>query len=219
MNKEYVINKIINEKIIVVTRGIYDEELLRLAYSMVNGGITMFEITYDPAEPRTKETIYQSAQCLKNTFGSSLTLGIGTVLNEELVDSAYKAGAEFIVSPNLNLGVIKKTKEYDLVSIPGCMTPTEICMADDAGADFIKLFPAGTLGLKYCKDVYAPIHHVRFIATVGITEQSFEDYLKIGFTGAGISSRLTDKKMRDLNRFDELTDRARRFVEIAKRYK
>ena len=103
--------------------------------------------------------------------------------------------------------------------MPGCMTPTEICAADEAGADFIKLFPAGTLGIKYCKDIYAPIHHVKFIATVGVTEETFRQYLDIGFTGAGISSMLVDKKLREAGNYAELTERAKRFVEIAKSYR
>ena len=64
-----------------------------------------------------------------------------------------------------------ETLALDMVSMPGCMSPTEIVAADKAGADFIKLFPAGTLGIKYCKDIYAPLHHVKYIATVGVTER------------------------------------------------
>ena len=103
-----------------------------------------------------------------------------------------------------------------MVSMPGCMSPTEIVAADKAGADFIKLFPAGTLGIKYCKDIYAPLHHVKYIATVGVTEETFVQYLKLGFTGAGISSQLVDKKCRKEGNYAELTRRAMRFVELAK---
>ena len=113
---------------------------------------------------------------------------------------------------------VKETLAQGLVSIPGCMTPTEICAADEAGADFIKLFPAGTLGIKYCKDIYAPIHHVKFLATVGVTEETFKQYLEIGFAGAGISSQLVDKKLRDAGNYAELTERAKRFVAIAKSF-
>ena len=128
--------------------------------------------------------------------------------------NAKEAGAKFIVSPNFNEKVVKETLAQGLVSIPGCMTPTEICNADEAGADFIKLFPAGTLGIKYCKDIYAPLHHVKYIATVGVTYETFEEYLKLGFAGAGISSQLVDKKCRETGNFEELTNRAKRFVEI-----
>ena len=84
--------------------------------------------------------------------------------------------------------------------------------------DFIKLFPAGTLGLKYCKDIYAPLHYVKYIATVGVTEETFRQYLEIGFAGAGISSMLVDKKLRAEGNYAELTERARRFTAIAEAF-
>ena len=218
MTKDEVIKKIEENKIIVITRGIYGEELKKLAAAMVEGGISCFEITYDQTDPNTKETIKENIQMLENEFGDSLTLGIGTVLTTDQVISAKESGAKFIVSPNFNINVVKETLKQGLVSMPGCMTPTEICAADEAGADFIKLFPAGTLGIKYCKDIYAPLHHVKYIATVSVTEETFEEYLKIGFAGAGISSRLIDKKVRGEGNYAELTRRAKEFVKIAKKY-
>lgn len=147
-----------------------------------------------------------------------LKLGVGTVLTTEQVHIAKEAGAEFIVSPNFNESVVKETLDAGLVSMPGAMTPSEICAADEAGADFIKLFPAGTLGIKYCKDIFAPLHHVKYIATVSVTEETFKQYLDLGFVGAGISSRLVDKKLREEGNYAELTRRAQRFVEIASKY-
>ena len=118
-------------------------------------------------------------EALDAKFQGKLLLGVGTVLNREQVRNAKEAGAKFIVSPNFSRAVVEETLEQELVSMPGAMTPTEICEADEAGADFIKLFPAGTLGLKYCKDIYAPLHHVKYIATVGVTEETFRQYLEI----------------------------------------
>lgn len=218
MSREEVIKTIEEKKIIVITRGIYGEELKKLAGAMVDGGISCFEITYDQTDPNTKETIKENIQMLNEAYGDVLTLGIGTVLTTDQVVSAKQAGAKFIVSPNFNEEVVKETLKQGLVSMPGCMTPTEICAADEAGADFIKLFPAGTLGIKYCKDIYAPIHHVKYVATVSVTEETFEEYLKLGFAGAGISSRLIDKKLREEGNYAELTRRAKAFVEIAKKY-
>ena len=218
MTKEQTIKELIEKKIMVVVRGIYGEELLKLATALQAGGIKCFEITYDPADPNTLEVIKENIKMLNNNFKDKLILGVGTVLNREQVINAKEAGAKFIVSPNFNKDVVEETINQKLVSIPGCMTPTEICEADNAGADFIKLFPAGTLGLKYCKDIYAPLHHVRYFATVGVTEETFEEYLNLGFSGAGISSQLIDKKCRDVGNDDELTRRAKRFVEIANKY-
>lgn len=218
MSREETIGRIEENKIIVITRGIYGEELQKLADALYEGGIRAFEITYDPADPYTLARTRKNIEMLDRQFKGDLLLGIGTVLTCEQVKNAKEAGAGFIVSPNFNEAVVKETLKADLVSMPGCMTPTEICAADEAGADFIKLFPAGTLGIKYCRDIYAPIHHVKFIATVGVTEETFRQYLELGFTGAGISSMLADKELREAGRYGELTKRAKRFVNIAKSF-
>lgn len=217
MTHPEVIKTIETEKIMVIMRGIYGEDLLKLVQALHQGGIRCFEITYDPADPDTLETIKKNIIMLNQAFDDVL-LGVGTVLTMEQVQNAYDAGARFIVSPNFNSNVVAKTKQLGMVSIPGCMTPTEIVNADEAGADFIKLFPAGTLGIKYCKDIYAPLHHVKYLATVGVTEETLHEYLQLGFAGAGISSQLVDKKLRDANDYETLTKRAQRFVEIAKTY-
>lgn len=218
MSRESTIRTIEREKIVVITRNIYNEDLLKLAKALFAGGIRCFEITYDPADPNTMTKITENMKMLEDAFQGKLELGVGTVLTPEQVINAKNAGAKFIVSPNFKESVVKETLRQGLVSMPGAMTPTEVLAADEAGADFIKLFPAGTLGIKYCKDIYAPIHHVKYIATVSVTEETFEEYLKIGFAGAGISSRLIDKKLRDAGNYDELTRRAQRFVDIAKKY-
>lgn len=218
MIRDEVIQAIEENKIIAITRGIYDEELRKLAKALVDGGIRCFEITFDQMDPNTAETITRNIKMLKKQFGDVLKLGVGTVLTTEQVHIAKEAGAEFIVSPNFNESVVKETLDAGLVSMPGAMTPSEICAADEAGADFIKLFPAGTLGIKYCKDIFAPLHHVKYIATVSVTEETFKQYLDLGFVGAGISSRLVDKKLREEGNYAELTRRAQRFVEIASKY-
>ncbi|RNM29455.1 bifunctional 4-hydroxy-2-oxoglutarate aldolase/2-dehydro-3-deoxy-phosphogluconate aldolase [Absicoccus porci] len=218
MIRDEVIQAIEENKIIAITRGIYDEELRKLAKALVDGGIRCFEITFDQTDPNTAETITRNIKMLKKQFGDVLKLGVGTVLTTEQVHIAKEAGAEFIVSPNFNESVVKETLDAGLVSMPGAMTPSEICAADEAGADFIKLFPAGTLGIKYCKDIFAPLHHVKYIATVSVTEETFKQYLDLGFVGAGISSRLVDKKLREEGNYAELTRRAQRFVEIASKY-
>ncbi|MGN1277406.1 MAG: bifunctional 4-hydroxy-2-oxoglutarate aldolase/2-dehydro-3-deoxy-phosphogluconate aldolase [Floccifex sp.] len=218
MNRQEVIKEIESKKIMVVVRGIYNQELMKLARALQAGGIKCFEITYDQSDLDTLEKITKNIQMLKNEFQDKLLLGVGTVLTPEQVINAKKAGAEFIVAPNFDEAVVKTTLEQGLVSIPGCMTPTEICAANQAGADFIKLFPAGTLGIKYCKDIYAPLHHVKYLATVGVTEETFRQYLEIGFAGCGISSQLIDKKCRDAGNYEELTNRAKRFVKIAEEY-
>ena len=103
-----------------------------------------------------------------------------------------------------------------MVSIPGALTPTEILQAHDAGADIVKVFPAGWLGLKYLKDVKGPINHVKFMAAAGVNEENYADFLKAGYCSAGISGRLLDKEMIAQENYAELTRRAQVFTKIAK---
>ena len=218
MSRESVIREIEQRRILLVTRGIYDEELLKLAEALYAGGIRLFEITYDQKDANTLEITRRNLQMLKEHFGNKLLLGTGTVLTIEQVRNARDAGAQFIVSPHFDREIVEETLKLGLVSIPGCLTPPEIVAADKAGADFIKLFPAGTLGLKYCKDIYAPLNHLKYLATVGVTEESFRQYLELGFTGAAVSSLLVDKKLRAEGRWQELTERACRMVAIAEEF-
>ena len=218
MNKQEVVRLIDECKIIVVVRQIYGEELVRLAGALAKGGIRAFELTYDQKDPDTLKIVKENIEAVHSAH-PELLMGCGTVLTVEQVENAKSAGASFIVSPGFDPVVVKATLDNGLVSVPGCMTPTEIVAADVAGADYIKLFPAGTLGIKYCKDIMAPLNHVKYLATVGITEETFRDFLRIGFAGAGISSQLIEKAYRNDDGWDELTRRAQRFAAIAREFK
>ena len=206
----------INEhKVIAIVRRLYGDNLLRLSDALVSGGVRLIECTFDRADPEHIRKTSEAVSALCARYGSALLAGAGTVLNEAQVDTAFSAGAKYIISPNTNERVIRRTKELGMVSIPGAMTPTEILAAHDAGADLVKLFPATTLGFKYIKDILAPITHVRLMATGGVTEENFADYLSLGFVGAGVSGRLSDKKLIAAGDFDTIRQRAAAFVRIA----
>ena len=173
------------------------------------------EITFEQNKVDCVERTTQALRMLNATFGNDFSVGAGTVLNKEQVKAAYDAGAKYIISPNTNTEVIQYTKQLGMVSIPGALTPSEILLAHDNGADYVKLFPAATLGIQFIKDILAPISHVKILATAGITEENFGQFLSLGLKGAGISGRLTDKKVIADKDWDELTRRAERFVAIA----
>ncbi len=206
---------VLHDKVIVIVRRIYGDTLLKLAEAMCNGGIHLMELTFDQSNPDCITATGESIAQLKERFGTEMHFGAGTVLNHDQVAAAKQAGCEYIISPNVNADVIKCTKELGLVSIPGAMTPSEILTAHDLGADFVKLFPAGYLGIPYIKDVRAPISHVKLVATGGVKEENFADFLKAGMIGAGISGRLTDKTCIAENNYAELTARAKAFRKIA----
>ena len=216
VNDSRVLNLILEKKIITIVRGTYGDDLRKLAHALYDGGIRFMEVTFDQKDPDCIAKTAGAISMLNAEFaGCDFYAGAGTVLTKEQVKAAFDAGASYIISPNPNPEVIRYTKELGLVSIPGAMTPTEILFAHDCGADIVKLFPAATLGLKYVKDILAPISHVAIIATAGITEENFAEFLKLGLKGAGISGRLTDKKLIAAGDWEEFTRRAKAFVDIA----
>lgn len=215
MNTEDLILK---SKIIVIVRRVYGEDLIELSKALYEGGIRLMEVTFDQSDPDCMEKTTEAISMLNKYHGDKMLFGAGTVLSVDQVDAAYKAGAAYIISPNTNPDVIRHTRKLGLVSIPGAMTPSEILQAHECGANFVKLFPAATLGLRYAKDILAPISHVKLIATAGITEENIGEFLKLGFAGAGISGRLTEKRLIQEKNWAEFTERAAAFVRIAQQW-
>jgi len=209
---------ILKSKIIVIVRRVYGEDLVELSKALYEGGIRLMEVTFDQSDPDCMDKTTEAISMLREYHGDKMLFGAGTVLSVDQVDAAYKAGAAYIISPNTNPDVIRHTRKLGLVSIPGAMTPSEILQAHDCGANFVKLFPAATLGLRYAKDILAPISHVKLIATAGITEENIGEFLKLGFAGVGISGRLTEKRLIQEKNWAEFTERAAAFVRIAQQW-
>ncbi|KYZ76658.1 2-dehydro-3-deoxyphosphogluconate aldolase [Anaerosporomusa subterranea] len=205
-------------KVIAICRRLYGPDLLSLASALSQGGVNMLEVTFDQSDPECIKKTSEAIRSLLEKFGSCMEIGAGTVLTKEQVMAAKDAGASYIISPNVDVEIIKYTKALGLVSVPGAMTPSEILTAHNAGADFVKLFPSGTLGFNYIKDILAPISHVKLVATGGVTEETLPEYLKLGFAGAGVSGRLSEKKLIAEGNFEEITRRAQAFSKIASDY-
>lgn len=202
-------------KVIVIVRGQYGEKLLKLARALYDGGIRMLEITFDQSDP---DNLTKTPEAIKliSTEIPDMLVGAGTVMTTAQIDAAVSAGARYIISPNTDEEVIRHTREKGVVSIPGAMTPSEIAAANKYGADFVKVFPVCDLGVAYIKNIRAPLSHIKLVATAGVNEKNFADFLNAGMIGAGISGRLTDKQLVAQGDFAELTKRAEAFVKIAK---
>ena len=213
-----VLEFIQTHKVITICRKVYGEDLKNLAAALCDGGVKLIEVTFDQADPDCISKTAEAITMMNKEFEGKMLFGAGTVLSEEQVKAASDAGAAYIISPNVNEKVIKATKALGMVSIPGAMTPTEIIAAHDLGADIVKLFPAGYLGFRYIKDILGPISHVKLCATGGVTEETWGQYLDLGFVGAGISSRLCDKKCIAAGDWAEVTRRAAAFTEITKQH-
>lgn len=214
--KESIVKFIEENKIIAICRGIYAQDLVNLVSALSEGGVKLVEVTFDQGDKDCINKTSEAIKLLTSTFKGEVKIGAGTVVTLEQVFVAKNAGAEYILSPNVNKEIVQAANQLGMVTIPGAMTPTEILEAHFAGADFVKLFPAGTLGLTYAKDLLGPINNVKFIATAGVTPDNLGEFLKLGFAGAGISSYLTNKKLVNENKFDILKEHAKELVAISK---
>ena len=202
---ENTIRAIEKNKIIVIVRGVAREKLLPLAEALYKGGIRAIECTYDSSGKTSDEETAERIKILSDRFGDEMVVGAGTVLSERQVELTKSAGGRFIISPDVSVEVIRKTKELGLVSIPGAITPTEVATAARAGADFIKLFPIDLYGPKYIKTLKAPLSHVRLLAVNGITADNMEEYLSAGASGVGVGSGIVNKKLIDEGNFEAIT--------------
>lgn len=214
--REKIISTIEKEKLITIVRGVEKEKLIPLAEAMYTGGIRLLEVTYSANGKVSDEETAECIKILSEHFEGRMYIGAGTVLSEKQVELTKNAGGKFIISPDTNEKVIKKTRELDMVSMPGALTPSEVQKAHIAGADFVKLFPVSNLGADYVKAVKAPLSHIKFLAVGGITLDNMKDYLKAGVCGFGIGSNIVDKKLIDANDFSAITVLAEKYVNIVK---
>lgn len=211
-----VIETIENEKLIVIIRGIHGARLCALVGAIRKGGVRMVECTFDATGNYPAEKTAEDIGMLVDTYGDDMLFGAGTVLTERQVELTKAAGGKFIISPDTNADVIRKTKELGLVSIPGALTPSEITAANRAGADFVKLFPISNLGPDYVKAIKAPLSHVRLLAVGGIRLDNMETYRAAGACGFGIGSNFASKEALENGDWDAVAKGAAEYVARAK---
>ena len=214
--KSIVIQTIEKEKLIVILRNVEEKYLLPLSEALYQGGIRLMEITYDASGKVADETVAKQIRILVDFWKEKILIGAGTVLTEKQVELTKEAGGLFIISPNTDAEIIRKTNALEMVSIPGALTPTEVQAAHRAGADFVKLFPMDAMGASYLKAVKAPLSHIKFLAVGGIDCNNMEEYLKAGAIGFGIGSSLIKKELLKEENYSALTELAETYVKAAK---
>ena len=205
-----VLERIYEEKIIAIVRGIPSGKIAALAQALAEGGVSCIEVTFDQTNP--EETL-TSLRTIKSELGDRICLGAGTVMTVEQVEQAAQAGAEYMISPNVDEAVIRATKALGKVSIPGAMTPTETAFAYQCGADIVKLFPAGLLGPAYIKAVKAPLKHIPVSAVGNITIENCADFIQAGAVGVGVGGNLVSALLVKEGCFSQITATARAYRE------
>jgi len=210
MDKATVLEKVREVGIIPVVRARSPEEALRAIAAIQAGGVPIIEITM--TVPGATSLIREVASAARDAV-----VGAGTVLDPRTARACVEAGARFIVSPALNLDTIAACKEMATAVLPGALTPTEVLTAWRAGADAVKVFPAGSVGgASYIKALKAPLPEIRLVPTGGVNLKTAGDFLRAGALALGVGADLVD--LAALSRGDDqaLTERARQFVEVVR---
>jgi len=178
------------------------------------GGVHLLEVTFDQKSESERVRTVETIRLLNEELGDTMEFGAGTVTTVEMVEMAKEAGAKFIISPDANPDVIRATVKAGLVSIPGAMTPTEIAAAHNCGADFVKVFPVSSMGVKYIKDVNAPLSHIRMLAVGGVDAGNVKDYFSAGAVGAGVAGCLFKKEWVRDEQWDRISEASRTFMDL-----
>lgn len=207
-----ILEQILDKRVIAIVRGISCKKIEALAEAMAKGGVTCIEVTFDQSSREGQENTLAAIKKLTEAYKNSLCVGAGTVINTEQVHQAVEAGAEYIISPDVNKEVIEETKRIGKISIPGALTPTEIVQAYGYGADIVKIFPVGILGADYIKSLKGPLKHIPLMAVGGVSVDNCREFLKAGALGIGVGGNLVSPKLVEESRFDEITKIAEAYM-------
>ncbi len=208
------IDYIKENKLIVIMRGLEEQEAVNCAKAMQKGGIRLIEVTFD----RTKDD-YVTGNIIKvmnDELGDKICIGAGSVVTETQLMAAYDAGAKYIISPNTNTEIIKKTKSLGMVSIPGALTPSEILTAYDSGADYVKIFPISAFNESYVKDLMGPMSYINYLAVGGVNLDNMETFMKYGVCGFGVGGAIINKTLIKNGEFDKITALAKEYTDRVK---
>ena len=210
--REQVIQTIKDEKIISIVRGMNPQQTVEIAKALYEGGIKLIEVTFNQKRPEKFYETTDAIKAIRAEMGDKMLVGAGTVTSVELVEMAAEAGALYMISPDMDEAVIRRTRELGLVSIPGAYTATEAKKAYNAGADLVKLFPCVGDAPAYVKALCAPFNHIPFLAVGGVNADNVAEFIKAGAKGVGVGSCLANKKWADEGRYDLITEEAKRFM-------
>jgi len=205
--RKETLDKIITLGVVAVIRMKDTERLLKVIEAIGGGGVKSIEITM--TVPGAVKLIRE----LIISVPADVLIGAGTVTDVQTADEVIEAGAKFLVSPILNLDILKRCVDHNVVIMPGCFTPTEIFAGWRAGADIIKVFPAASLGPRYFKDLHGPFPDIRLMPTGGVSIDNVGEWVKAGAVAVGIGSDLLDQQAIAEGRYDVLKERAKKLVD------
>ena len=210
LSREQDLDRILRCGIVAVIRLPKPEAVSALADALLAGGVEVLEVTF------TVPKAHQVLEQVVDRLGDRVLVGAGTVLDPETARVALLAGAQFVVSPTLNLEVIRLCKRYSRLVMPGAFTPTEILTAWEAGADIVKVFPSDVTGPAYLKAIRGPLPHVRLMPTGGVNLATAADFLRAGACALGVGGSLVDPKAVASGDMKLIESLARQYVEVVR---
>lgn len=213
MRKEEIVAKLREIGLVPVLRAESEEQALGIAAAIAEGGVTVLEVTMTvPGAVRVMGRLTKERP--------DLLIGAGTVLDAETARVCMLEGAQFVVSPALNLKTIEMCHRYSIPVLPGALTPTEVVTAWQAGADVIKVFPASALGgAKYLKSLKAPLPQVEMIPTGGVSLATAKEFLEAGSFALGVGADLVDTKAMAEGKPEKITESAKKYLEIVREFR
>jgi 2-dehydro-3-deoxyphosphogluconate aldolase/(4S)-4-hydroxy-2-oxoglutarate aldolase len=212
MDKQQILSSIVDIGVVPVVRTSSADSAIRSIEAIYRGGIRAAEITMTvPGAIRALEKV-------ADQFGDTIVLGAGTVLDPETARACMLAGAQFFVTPALNVSTIELAQRYSKPIMPGALTPTEVVTAWQAGADVVKIFPASAVGgAKYIKALKGPFPQIEMIPTGGVNLETAADFLKAGACAVAVGGELIDAQTIKEGRYDVFEERARQYLEVIRK--
>lgn len=206
MEKSIVNQKIIEAGVVAILRSSSSEHFVKASEALIEGGINAIEVTL------TTPGALASIRELAREFQGRILLGVGSILDPKQAAEAVEAGACYVITPVVRPQVIAYCNQNKVSILSGAYTPTEALNAFEAGADFIKIFPAETLGIKFIKGLLAPLPHLPLVPTGGVDEHNVADFIKVGCKAVGAGSSLVSQEILKTQNWKELTEISKRFV-------
>ena len=208
--KEKNLQEMIDGGVVAIVRVESARQAIEVCGAIARGGIKPIEVTM--TVPGAIDVIKEFKSAMKD----EVLVGAGTVLDPETARAVILAGAEFIVTPTLNLRVIEMCRRYGKIVIAGAFTPTEILTAWEAGADIVKVFPATVGGPQYLRDIRGPLPQISLVPTGGVDLENTPDFIRAGAVAVAVRASLVDKMALSEGRYDLITVKAKRFIEAVK---
>ena len=214
MHKSQAVASILDVGIVPIVRADSAEKAIQAARAIYRGGVRALEVTMTvPGALRVLEKV-------ADEIGGEVVLGAGTVLDPETARACMLAGAEFFVTPALNLKTVEICKRYSKAVLPGVLTPTEVMTAWDAGADMVKIFPCGNMGgPSYIQALKAPLPQVLMVPTGGVKLDNTAEFFKAGASAVAVGADICNTKAMAEGRYDEIEKKARAFLAAVADYR